>query len=60
MNEELKRTEKEAEPPDRQTAPCDVCPLQGKKREIMQLGRLLKEIDEFVNDPAPAHTSQSQ
>lgn len=49
MNENIRQTQKEVGPSDKQTALCDECPLQSKKREIMQLGRLLKEIDEFVN-----------
>lgn len=50
---------KEKEPPDEQTAPCGGCPLQGKKRELIQLGRLLKEVGEYVNS-SPSRTSQSR
>ena len=48
------------EPPSDQAAPCDGCPLRSKKREVIQLGNFLKEIDEYVNEPDPSHTSQSQ
>jgi hypothetical protein len=34
-------------------------PLQGKKRELIQLGRLLKEVGEYVNS-SPSRTSQSR
>lgn len=53
-------TAEETEPPSEQATPCDGCPMQGKKREVIQLGNLLKEIDEYVNGSAPSHTSQSQ
>lgn len=43
-------------PSDEQTAPCGGCPLQGKKRELIQLGRLLKEVGEYVNS-SPSRTS---
>lgn len=46
-------------PSDEQTAPCGGCPLQGKKRELIQLGRLLKEVGEYVNS-SPSRTSQSR
>lgn len=50
---------KEKGPSDEQTAPCGGCPLQGKKRELIQLGRLLKEVGEYVNS-SPSRTSQSR
>lgn len=49
------------EPPTEQAAPsCEGCPLKGKKREIIQLGKLLKEIKDYVSPPAHDRTSQSQ
>lgn len=49
------------EPPTEQTAPsCERCPLQGKKREIIQLGTFLKEVRDYVSHPAHGRTSQSQ
>ena len=46
-------------PSDEQTAPGGGCPLQGKQRELIQLGRLLKEVEEYVNS-SPSRTSQSR
>ena len=49
------------EPPTEQAAPsCDVCPLKGKKREIIQLGELFKGVSDYVNGGSPSRTSQSQ
>lgn len=48
------------EPPTDQAAPCEGCPLQGKKREVIQLDGLLKEIDTYLSEDSHDHTSQSQ
>ena len=49
------------EPPTEQAAPlCGGCPLQGRKRELIQLGRVLKEVEDYVKPLSPDHTSQSQ
>lgn len=49
------------EPPTEQAAPsCEGCPLQGRKREIIQLGELLKGVSDYVNGSSPSRTSQSQ
>lgn len=49
------------EPPTEQAAPsCEGCPLQGRKREIIQLGELFKGISDYVNGGSPSRTSQSQ
>lgn len=49
------------EPPTEQATPsCGGCPLRGKKRELIQLGKLLKEVRDYVSPPAHDHTSQSQ
>lgn len=53
-------TAEETEPPSNQAAPCEGCPLQGKKREVIQLGGLLKEIDTYLSEDSHDHTSQSQ
>lgn len=47
-------------PSDKQTAPCGGCPLLGKKREVINLGKLLSEVSDYVNGTAPSHTSQLQ
>lgn len=49
------------EPPTKQATPlCGGCPLQGKKRELIQLGKLLGEMGNYVKSPAPDRTSQPQ
>lgn len=49
------------EPPSEQATPsCGDCPLQGKRRELIQLGKLLEEVGNYVKPPAPDRTSQSQ
>ncbi len=52
--------EKTEPPSDQATPSCGDCPLQGKKREIIQLGDLLKGVSNYVNEGSPSRTSQSQ
>lgn len=52
---------KETGPSEKQTAPpCGECPLRGKKREIAQLGELLKEVKDYVSGDSPSRTSRLQ
>lgn len=49
------------EPPTEQATPlCGGCPLQGRKRELIKLGRFLEEVESYVKPPSPDRTSQSQ
>lgn len=46
---------KEKGPSDEQTTPCNGCPLQSKKRELIRLGKFLKEVERSVNS-SPSRT----
>jgi len=52
------QTGKETGPSDKQTAPCEGCPLAGKAKELLHLGKMFEEIDRAVNADFPGHTSQ--